>query len=438
MEAKTKKLLQLFDLLEPVPDDWLREAGSKSEGGEVKCLTCDNYKTVISAWRKALKWTDGLDCALSVMMASISSTMSVGDQLWIKVVGPASCGKSSLCEALSVNRNYVYPKDTFTGLSSGYQTDQEGKENLSLVDKLDGKTLLINDGDTLLQMPNLTQIFSQLRAFYGRNLRSQFKNKMSKDHEAISTTVIICGTSSLRSMDTSELGERFLDCVIMEGIDEDLEDEILWRVVNKSVKNMSTEVDGRPETQQSPEMTEAMSLTGGYIDYLRKNTQRKLDAIEVPEWALHKCMRLGKFVALLRSRPSKTQVETAEREFAARLVSQHSRLMLTLALVLNRKKIDKEVLRRTVKVALDTSRGTTFMIVKYLHDKGEAPVNAIATHTGIYDAEVRKLLKFLRQIKVVTFKSAKLNGVKNRSNKPQWRLTNMMDKLYKSVMGETQ
>lgn len=431
METKQNALLKLLGLLETVPDDWIKEAGTKNAGGDVKCLSCNDYKSLINSWRKALKWTDGMDCALSVMLASISSTMSVGDQLWCKIIGPASCGKSTLCEAVSVNQKYVLAKSTIRGFHSGFG---DGEEDHSLISKVSGKTLVTKDGDTLLQSPNLGQVLSEARDVYDTVSRTSYRNKSSRDYQGIRMTWLLCGTSSLRSIDSSELGERFLDCVIMDGIDEDLEQEILWRVVNKSVKNLSIEADGTPESQQAPEMTEAMGLTGGYIDYLRNNTQNKIDAVEVPEWALHKCMRLGKFVALLRSRPSKMQAETAEREFAARLVSQHSRLMLCLALVLNRKSIDKEVMRRTVKVALDTSRGTTFIIAECLYQRGEAPVNVIANLTGISDTEVRKLLKFMKKINVVTFKTAKMNGLKNRSNKPQWRLTTMMSKLWESVV----
>ncbi len=330
-------LESLLGMLVPVPPTWLSgphtasSASSSSGGGDMPLLKCSNYRQLTQVWRKALKWTDGLDHALAVMLASIASTRAMGDQLWIKVLGPASSGKSTLCEALSVNKEYVLAKDTFKGLSSGYQTDDEGKENLSLITRIKDKTLIINDGDTLLQLPNLSEIISQLRAFYGRNLRTSYKNKMSVDHEGYNTTVILCGTSSLRKLDQSELGERFLDVVVMEKIDDELEDEVLWRVVNRADRNMSVEVDGKPETHYEPDLAKAMQLTGGYVGWLRENASDGLAAIETPEWVLRRCVKLGKFVAYMRARPSTKQDENAEREFGARLVSQHVRLAKCLA-----------------------------------------------------------------------------------------------------------
>ena len=146
-----------------------------------------------SAWRKALKWTDGLDCALSVMLASVTSTMQVGDQLWVKIIGPASCGKSTLCEALSVNDKYILAKSTIRGFHSGYKSDRDGTEDNSLIVQVRNKTLITKDGDTILQSPNLGQILSDARDLYDCTTRSHYKNKMGKDYVGVRMTWILCG-----------------------------------------------------------------------------------------------------------------------------------------------------------------------------------------------------------------------------------------------------
>src|SRR5690606_15491100 len=106
---------------------------------------------------------------------------------------------------------------------------------------------------------------------------------------------------------------------IMDGIDDDLEDEILWRVANRAERNAAIESNGEAEKQQSPEMTLVKQLTGGYVCHLRENAQDILSTIIMDDDAKRLCTRLGKFVAYMRARPSKRQDETAEREFAARL-----------------------------------------------------------------------------------------------------------------------
>ena len=433
MRARITALEELLALVKPVPVEWLKTAstgsGSNNPLEELKCKECNTYRGLITAWKKALKWTDGLDHGLSCMLASIASVKGIGDQLWIKLIAPASSGKSVLAEALSVARKYVYAKDTFTGLTSGYQSDSDGEKNYSMVSLLNGKTLVINDGDTLLQLPNLNEVISQLRAFYGRNLRAQYKNRMSRDYEGISTTIILCGTSSLRALDSSELGERFLDCVIMEEIDDELEDAILWRVANRAARNLATEMDGKPETRYEPELAEAMQLTGGYVEWLRENAIDILSTIEVPDWARRKCQYLGKFVAHMRARPSDRQEETAEREFGARLVSQHIRLAGCLALVLNSKSVDDKVMRRVKRIAMDTSRGRTLRIVKNIYDSEEgATVSGLGMSLGQPQDKVKMLLRFLYKIGVV--ESVKIK------KQTKWVLTDRMLTIYENVLGD--
>ncbi len=219
----------ILEMFEPVPESWLQGNGKpRRVATQQNTTSCTDYKTLITSWRKALKWTDGLDISLSVMLASVASTMAVGDQLWIKIMGPAACGKSTLCEALSTNTVYIIAKSTIRGFHSGWKSDSG--EDTSLIAQASGKTLITKDGDTLIQAPNIGQILAEGRDIYDTTSRSHYRNDQGKDYIGQRMTWILCGTASLRCIDQSELGERFLDCVIMDSIDDELEDEILWRV----------------------------------------------------------------------------------------------------------------------------------------------------------------------------------------------------------------
>ena len=436
--SRVERLKQLFGLVVDVPDAWLtgatKDANGQQKASSIECVQCETYAELHESWTKAMRWTDGLDNALAVMLASVTSTMAVGDQLWVKIIGPASCGKSTLCEAVSVNQKYVLAKSTIRGFHSGFG---DGEQDHSLLSQVAGKTLVTKDGDTLLQSPNLGQVLSEARDVYDTTSRTSYRNKSSRDYSGIRMTWLLCGTSSLRSIDSSELGERFLDCVIMDGIDDDLEDEILMRVATRSEKNLSFETDGTVETQQDPEMTRVMQLTGGYVDFLRENANEMLASINFSDEALRQCARLGKFVAYVRARPSKLQEEDAEREFAARLVSQLIRLSKCLAVVYNKPTVDQEVLRITRKVALDTSRGQTYDMMEAMYDEGEdgiEPAMLVKIVNG-RDSEIRKLLRFLRRIGAVeTFeKKVKAKGHKGVIKKIRWRLTKYMEKLFQEI-----
>lgn len=580
----------ILNMVRPVPDSWVSatkgEHPTNSSGSELECVPCTSYKTLINSWRKALRWTDGLDCALSVMLASIVSTKSVGDQLWVKIISPASClhgdtpifdpvdmttmtvekrcdaerafsvyslrsdgrigimraeppkkfpsvpmykvyfrsggmllvtgghrfwngseylplytirdtmsrhgspyalpsvscddielvseicqtdaivrvegigllpyydfhvpetenywacgyfhhnsGKSVLCEALSVSKKFVLAKSTLRGFHSGYGV--EGEDN-SLISIVNGKTLITKDGDTLLQSPNLAQILSEARDVYDTVSRSSYRimNK-SKDYLGIRMTWILCGTASLRAIDSSELGERFLDCVIMDGIDDDLENEILWRVANRAERNLNIEADGEAVSRQEPEMTTVMQLSGGYVEYLRENAFNLFSQIQMSDEAKMQCARLGKFVAYMRARPSKHQDEKSEREFAARLVSQHIRLAKCLAVVLNYTDVDGEVMRRTIKVAMDTSRGNSLEVTKELYSAGKEGMELKTIYSKVHCTEdkTRSLMRFMRQIGIVEHFTTTTAEVVSR---PKWRLTEKIHKLYAEVVNSNQ
>lgn len=427
---------ELMRRTKPIPKDWAGDGTGRTpkpaESPSISCSPCQKWSDMIMAWRKALKWTDGLDRALAVMLASVTSTKAVGDQLWVKVIGPAASGKSTLCEALSVNKQFVVAKSTLRGFHSGF--DDGSGENYSPLREMIDKTLVIKDGDALLQAPNIEQILSEARDVYDRVSRSSYRSKQSKDWQGLNITIILCGTASLRQLDSSELGERFLDVVIMESIDDDLEDEILWRVVNRADRSMAFESDGNIETQHDPDLVRAMQLTGGYVGWLRENARDLLATIDSSEEALKKCARLGKFVAFARARPSDSQDETAEREFASRLASQHVRLAKCLAAVLNRKSLDDEVMKRVTRVAMDTARGRTLEIIKYLynHHKEGAEVKGLAIHTNCSEEGERKLLRFLRKIGAAETFTTK-HAPTGLTTKVRWRLTQRLFRLYEEV-----
>ena len=66
--ARLHALERLLGMLAPVPSEWL--TGQKSPQREraksngMACLPCTSYQDLVTAWRKALKWTYGLDLSL--------------------------------------------------------------------------------------------------------------------------------------------------------------------------------------------------------------------------------------------------------------------------------------------------------------------------------------------------------------------------------------
>ena len=424
------RLKQLLEMIAPVPKAWLRTARisiSSSSNSEEPSMSmalksCDDYAEMVKAWSRAMKWSEGLDSALAVMLASSMSTQFVGEQLWFKIIGPPSCGKTSLMEGLATAKKWYLSKDTIRGFHSGYK--HESGKDVSLADMVRGMTLGTKDGDTLLRAPNLKQILAEARALYDRVSRTNYRNDVNREYMGHRMTWHLAGTSALREIDDSELGARFLDVVVMDLISDEFESAVGMSAAYQEARNMLILSDGKPESQYPEEVANAMALTGGYLDFLRSNALEIAKTVTVSDRVLERCNRFGKFIAYMRARSSRDRDETPDREFSPRLVKQLTRLAIAMAGVLNRTSVDDEVMARVHKVVMDTSRGSTIILVKMLEGMPQGiEVRGLAVRLHMNDDKLRQQLRFLRTIGVMETDTA---------NK-RWRITPQVSRLYSSI-----
>lgn len=433
-------LSSFLQKIQPVPGEWLpgRSAEAVRRGlTTVELLPCSSYKNLVNQWRKAIKWTPGLDAGLACSLAVIVSTEASGDQLWIKLIGPPACGKSTICEALSTCKRYVYPKSTIRGFHSGYKTDRDGEEDHSLIAEAAGKTLVTKDGDTLLQTPNLLQVLSEARDIYDRTSRTHYRHGKSHVYENKSLTWILAGTHSLRGIDESDLGERFVDVVVMDDLDDDLADEILMRVGNRADRDARHFAEDDDEVHVNPDILKMNQMTGGYVEYLRKNAADLVKEVaETDEATMRAIANLSKMVALFRTRPAKRhKVDEVHKEAPFRLMSQFVRMGVCLAVVLSKDRVDDEILDRLRKIALDTARGHTLKAAGYLRSTGfvGSEVRGVAWAIGKSPDETKHLLSFMGKLGITEVYTASMAG--SMQKKPTWRLTEKTTRLYDSVMG---
>jgi len=432
MAERVALLQELLSRVKPIPVEWVpgRTFNQGAGGTDIACRPCKRWDELVNQWKKAMDWFEGMDRALSIMLASVASTMCVGEQLWFKVLGPASSGKSTLCEALSINKRYIYPKSTIRGFHSGYKTDKEGKDDYGLLVQVNGKTLVTKDGDTLLQSPDLPRILAEGRDVFDRCSRTHYRHGVSRDYEDVNMTWLLCGTNALRSIDSSELGERFLDTVIIEEIDEDRERETALRVAYAALRASCLHAGQRREDK---EKILAKQMTGGYVDYLRQNVHElSAQVIETfQDRYLARCRDLAKLISLLRARPSSRQKEKAEREMCYRLTNQLTRLAVYLTVVLNKKEVDTEVIRRVTQVAFDTGRGIALEIIRAIleakEEQRELTFHGLMVKTKHSEKEERLQVWFMQQIKVIESKTEK--------NLKHYTLSPNLEQLYLNCLG---
>jgi hypothetical protein len=377
-----------------------------------------------------MNMSEGLERSLVVAFSVVASTGHVGDQLWVKLMGPAGCGKSTVCEALGTARAYVKSLSSLTGFHSGYKSEKEGDTDHSIIPQLADMTLVTKDGDSLLTFPGRDQMLSEARDLYDRCSRKHFRHGINRDYNNLSMTWLLCGTSSLRQLDSSELGERFLSCYMMEVIDPQEELDTALLSVNRMIGSFGSLVNGKAETADRAERVRCKRLTGGYVNHLRAVAAERLRRLRVPDGLPRTLVDLGTFAAYMRARPSKRQDEYTEREYATRLSNQLTLLAGCAAVVLGREGIDGEVMRVVGRVAWDTARGRTLELVRHVggqRDNG-CELGALAAVLSLSEDKTRDLVYFLHRLGALEHFRPELGGGVRGGRR--WRLTARMRQLY--------
>jgi hypothetical protein len=425
------RLQLLLSLLKPVPKEWFEEAGETPPQPPVEPLECASYAELVEAWsdtrdvpggkRGALVWSESIDVAFSLMLAVVASTKQIGAQLFLRVIGPPGSAKSTLCLALEANDKYCKAISMQTGFHSG----QGGN---SLWDEMDGKCCIINEGDMLVTATNRDATLSQMRDCWTGKVTAHYRNGVKYTKSGLRTPFIVAGTPTLRRLNRSAAGDRFLDIILDNKrsrlVSSDDELKLLRRVYRIEMEDGLEESDGQPESQQSPEKVIATRKTVGYIDYIRevlmKENYRK---IHEPDWVIDSCIKLAKLVAHMRARPDeKDEEQETVVEMETRLICQFGRLARCLALVMNKPAIDAEVMRRVAKVAHDTSRGLTYKIARLLQE-GSRDNSGIASKLGYTPQHTAPCVRILHCIGWIKADMAPLVSGAKGVRKGVYRLT---------------
>lgn len=432
--ARMLNLRALLQLLKPIPGDWTggEKDGIITKPGDValKPLPCESYKVFMNAVRKALSVDDGLDRGMSFLCCIIMSTGRIGDQLWGKLIGFPSSAKTTIMEYLATNRKYIKSLSTIRGFHSGYVPLQEGKDT-SLINMIKGMTVFIKDGNTLMESPNLKQIFSEMRDIYDGKSRTDYRNGVRNNYENLRVTFAIAGTNAIRDIDHSELGERMLDCIVVKEIVRERERNISLMCARQAFSDLDIEASKGNEIRDNENTLMAKRLASGFVNWLREEAPNLLSIIEVSDEVIETITDYALFIACMRGKPAIKHKAGEGREMTPRLTKQLSRLAKCTAVVLGRKTIDKEVMRRVRHIVLDTSDGNSFLICKRLYEYGHNGIN-VDEFIGKYDEEEQRIqINFLRKIKVVYCYSLQFGSGHSHI---RYRLHDDFYQLYHSVV----
>lgn len=439
-------LQRLFDLIVDIPHSWLNGKVTESEPAKIEEAECTSYKELIDVWdisynnpgekdkKVALKWSYNIDVAFSVMLAVVASTKQQGAQVWVRVLGPPGSVKTTLCAAIEANKRYVTTHAKLTGLHSG--ANFGGGDN-SLLERIRNKTNVVNEGDMIVSSPNKDVILMELRDLWSGKFTATYRNGKHYEEDGIRSTWILAGTGTLRRLNKSSAGDRFLDVIIHERQvkgGEDVGERDLLKIVAKlAVERTKSESQDELTTFDTAEKILALQKTAGFVTYLRESSPQKIDKVEVPTTVLNACINLAQLVAYMRARPDikHTEGDETEVELATRLTEQFIRLAMCLAIVMDRP-IDAEILRRLAKVAKDTCKGASLTICEALLEQPR-DVKGLEAKTGMKTDTVRGFKDILLAIGCIRADNTVAMSGATRRATGVYRLTPQMTGLLKNL-----
>lgn len=446
LASRRFNLEDLLARVEDAPRDWFCSTspvvdGQPHHAGSVESMPCQTFAACEAAWVDAMQWRQELGDALAVLLAVCASTQQGGNQLFLQLVGSAGSGKTTMCDGLLVS-GHCHHLEHLTGFHSGYKLAEDSGKDCSLVARINGKTLVTPEADVMMSSPRFQEIMSQQRRIFDGKSGATYKNS-DRDtlHVGLRTPWIMAGTNAMMDHDQSHLGDRFIRFMISDPSDDEKR-MILRKALRSERVAMLESANGTAGSVVDPKTRRAHALTGGYVDWLRANVEEELARVDVPVAAEDYCIDLAELSADLRARPNedRRKVEVHDsKELPTRLARQNIRLASCLAVVLNRRLVDADVLRIVRKVALDTAAGHSLNIVRWLcspnpraehllyQESGGLMLGILGTWTGMTPERLERYLAFLRKIDV-------LHLQESGQSRGAWRLTERAYSLYLRVM----
>lgn len=417
----------------------------ESDDDTVDPIPCETFTQLKDHYKKELLLSPEIEDTLATMLAVIISTEAEGGQLGLRIIGPPGSAKSTLAEAASLSKELTYPRSKFTGLVSGWGPLNK-KEQLAA--KIDKKCLIIKDADTMIQLPNLPQVESELRDAMGDGvIRTEYlTGKVIIIHTRF--TVIMCGTKVLRQMDSSILGSRFVDIVIHD-TKRDSHDIVL-KAVNSQFQALCRSLAGKEKKEEEDsKLKKSINVIGpptiGFLQHKKHQAFEKgVELIEIPEQRKECILAMGEFVSYCRadvSRDIKGDLRfRPEKELSTRLGETFMRLAFFLAIVLsnNPKKVivTQRVISILQRICRDTSYGFHYEIIEQLANSREGMNKqqlALALH--LEPGQTYKKVCDMQELKIISYRA--INNVHGGGHKANYfQLSPIVLKCYKAAFAK--
>jgi hypothetical protein len=400
-KAKTKSevLTALFDMAATTKED-SSEDTVVEEGDEVrKSFSVDidsitkitSHSTFQKNIKESLYTSKSILQTIDAMLAVCLSVKMPGEPLWLFVVGPASCGKSTVIEAFGGHNKYFdyTSKLTATSLVSGWR-NPDGSDASSL-HKMNQRTMFVKDMTVLLGMPDgvQQQLWDLLRDAYDGYIKVQWGNGKTFEATDFKFNIIAGVTPIIYKHNDASKGERFLRIDFLgTEFDEDEHMDLAW--------------DGAATKKENKTKLQHTML--GYYKHVLETFDPENTA-EVPQPIRDKVKALAKLTARLQTQVEKDRNEgmiyRPRSAVATRLQLQFKNLILSLAHVRGEKVVSEATYDIVRKVGFDSCPGLNFEVIDYIRKHGSATRKSLISGLKIPSTRIHQIVTDLEQLGIL-------------------------------------
>lgn len=408
-KTKTDVLAVLLDMMastedesydDPTDESDVEEAvkhGFETTIEEIEPIT--SYSLFQKRVKESLYTNSSILKSIDIVLASCLSVFLPGEPIWLFLVGPASCGKTTLIEAFGGKNEYFdyVSKLTATSLISGWRTD-DGSDASNL-NKYNLKTLFIKDLTVLLGMPDgvQQQLWDLLRDIYDGYVKITFGNGKVFEATGFKMNMIAGVTPIIHKHNDASKGERFLKLDYL-GTDFD-EDEHM----NQAWDNQ----DKRKENKMK-----LMHTMLGFYKHLH-DTFEPDNLPKIPDNIKRKVQALAKLVARLQTEVVKDRNEgmiyRPVSAVATRLQLQFKNLIGPLAFIRGEKVVTEETYSRICKLGFDSCPELNFEVIEYINKHPGCTRKSMMDSLRLPSTRLHQIISDLEQLNIIIH-SSKDNG----------------------------
>lgn len=311
-----------------------------------------------------------------------------GKALWAFIIGPSGAGKTQLLDAMLALSD-VIPVSTIT--PNTFLSGMPGKNDASLLPKLNGKIMLQKDWTTMLSMQKdaKSELMSQYREIWDGDYKKIFGNGAIRDwHGKISVLAASTQAVDLNQQQYTHLGERFVN----------------YRMIlpdRKTVTMRSLENNTRQD-----EMT--IELQNAFYGFIKSVDLEKMLAgdLTIPVEYRAEIVNLANFCTMARSGVirdfgmKKEVIFVPAAEMPTRIAGQLAKLASGLIMTNNGAPLTEEDYKIIYKVALDSIPQTNKMVIAELARADNQTTAEIAVALGYPTEPIKMYLENLALLRV--------------------------------------